>query len=541
MFENNRKGFVPEKKEKQQVFISFSHGFERAAAFSGSGNSLSTAFENARGKVLKRIKADNKIPAWTCMDFVAREEKITIDEFYKRVNKTKINYFRYGIAFDDLYQVSFLEQEINGSALFDNKQHPIILHDRNITNALRKKGIITDKEMFSQEKLDSVIVFESKSCFYDSEKGEYYDLFSQGLEKGIRKTNTDENFWIEQIKLTGQYLNKTVKDDGSFIYGYYSCFLNLVPGYNIIRHILSVIALIDLYHYWQDASVLENIKKTFDFVMTKSYHEIDDNCAVIVDRANDNEIRLGALGLAVLMIVKYSELFNSEAFIPCAKKLANSIIKMQDEEGNFVHVLQFPDMSVKKEFQIVYYSGEACYGLLALYEKEKEVKYLQCAERAFNYFIQEDYYKYSDHWLAYAVNEITKHKPEDKYFDFGIKNAMYRIDFIIDRLTTWATFLEMLNATNVMFKKIRALGKEYLFKGFDKNKFDKAVEIRALRQLNGVMFPEMAMFFKYPAEILYGSYIRHHSFRIRNDDVAHHIIGYCNYLKNKRAINEQGM
>jgi hypothetical protein len=60
--------------------------------------------------------------------------------------------------------------------------------------------------------------------------------------------------------------------------------------------------------------------------------------------------------------------------------------------------------------------------------------------------------------------------------------------------------------------------------------FYDAISVRLFRQLNGVFFPEMAMFYRRPPKIRNGVYIRHHSFRIRDDDVAHHIIGYYNFI-----------
>jgi len=466
------------------------------------------------------------------MDFVTEEERITKAELYERVAGTKTNYFRCGIAFDEFYKVAFLEQELSGSALFDNKAEPVVFHDNNVTKFLRRKGVIGAKEEFFQEKAGDVIVFQTKSCFFDGEKGEYHDLHSSGIEKGVRIPETCGEFWADQIDKTSRYLNSTVNEDGSFVYGYFTCHGSIVPGYNIIRHILCVMALMDFYEFCGDAGLLENIKKTFDYVLREAYKEVDAKFSVIVDHANGDEIRLGALGLGIIMMVRYGEVFGSDEYLDDAKKLANFIIRLQNEgSGNFTHVLSYPDLAVKEEFKIVYYSGEACYGLMSLYEKVRDDRYLDSCKRAFDFFIDNDYHKYFDHWLAYAANEITKYAPEDKYFEFGIKNAMNKIDFITERETTYATMLEMLNASNYLFNRIKELGKTYLFEGYDIDKFESAKEIRAKRQLNGVMFPEMAMFFKNPKLILYGTFIRHHSFRVRNDDVAHHIIGYINYLK----------
>ena len=535
MFENNLKEFAPAGMEKQKVLISYSYGDKRAVTCPGIGNTIKTAYESARNTVLKKIKDKSSVPVWTCMDFVTNEEKVDRNEFYERVSNTRTNYYRYGIALDDFYQISFLEQELNGAGLIDYKQSPVVLNANNVTKHLRYKGVFGSKQEFSPDNTDKVIVFGSKSCFYDAENGEYYNLHSDGLEKGIRKAEADREFLIDQIKKTTGYLNGTANDDGSFVYGYFPCYGGAVPGYNAIRHILSVISLIDCYEYTPSSELKENIKKCYDYIMREAYKAIDENSSVIVDHANGDEIRLGALGLAILMIVKYSDFTGDTGQLDAAKKLANFILRMQDEaDGSFNHVLRYPDLSLKEKFKIVYYSGEACYGLMAIYGRDPDERYLNASKRAFDFFIKNDYHKYFDHWLAYAANEVTKYAPDDKIFEFGIKNALSMIDFIIERETTFATFLEMLNASGGLFERIEESGKGYLFEGYEKEKFYQALKIRVKRQLNGVMFPEMAMFFKNPRQILYGVYIRHHTFRIRDDDVAHHLIGYRNYLKNRQ-------
>ena len=538
MFERNQENFIPLESDKQKVLISCSYGDKRAATYAGTGNTIQTAYESARNTALKSIRESAAAPTWTCMSFVTKEEKVSKDEFYERVTKTRANYYRYGIALDEFYQAAFPEQELNGANLFDYKQEPVVLSNNRVTKLLRQKGIYNSKRVFAQEGVDNVIVFDAKACFFDTEKGEYHDLHTVGTEKGIRDfgirdAGINSEFWLDQIEKTCGYLASTLKEDGSFIYGYFPCFGGIVPGYNMIRHILSVLALIDCYEFFPDSVLMEKIKRAYEYVIREAYKEVDRECSVIVDHANDDEIRLGALGLAILMILKYSDLAGGGQQLEAAKKLANFILKMQDpQDGGFTHVLQYPDLSVKQKFKIVYYPGEACYGLMALYDREKDERYLDACKRAFDYFIENDYHKYFDHWLAYAANEVTKYAPEDRIFEFGIKNALGRIDFIIERETTYATFLEMLNASRGLFERVGELGKDCLFDGYDTEKFYRAIDVRAKRQLEGVMFPETAMFFENPAQILYGVYIRHHSFRVRDDDVAHHLIGYCNYLKN---------
>jgi len=532
LFEKNREGYGAGLGGKNKVFVSFSRGEERAVTFCGTGNSLETAFQSVKNIVMKNIKKSfPPVPRWIYMDFVCEEEKISKEALFRRLNLTKRNYFRGGLAFDDLYQTAFLEQEINAAVLLDNDKPPVSLNERNITSFLRKKGFLGKGQGFTQSNVDELIVFKVKSYFYDAEKDEYHDIYSDGQEKGRRKTVIDKGFWEESIRATGRYLNGTVNGDGSFVYGYFPCYGAVVPGYNIIRHCLSVMALIDLYAFWPDEGLKENIVKTFNYVLREAVKDIDEESAVIVDGPG-GEVKLGALGLGILMILRHAELFAGDAYLGVAKKLAGGILKMFNEEtGEFTHVLNYPGLSLKDMFRVVYYPGEACYGLMKLYEKVKDERYLRVTEKAFDFFIQNDYDKYFDHWLAYAAGELTKYAPEEKYFVFALKNAMNNIDFILERQTTWATLLEMLNASFHVFEKIKEQKREDLFRPYNMEKFYKALSVRMQRQLNGILYPEKAMFFAKPAQILYGTYIRHHSFRVRNDDVAHHLIGYCHFVR----------
>jgi hypothetical protein len=331
-----------------------------------------------------------------------------------------------------------------------------------------------------------------------------------------------------------------VKEDGQFVYGYYPVFDREVPGYNIIRHCLSVMALIEMYHLTGDESYKEPIQKTYRFLMSRAV-KTSENTMMVVDQDNKNEIRLGAMGLSIIAILMYAETFETDEDVEKAVWMANAILTMQDDSGDFNHVLKYPDLSLVDKFRVVYYSGEACYGLMRLYNRVKDERYLDAVKKAFEFFIANNYERYYDHWLSYAVNELTQYAPEDRYFEFGLKNATGNMDFIINRLTTWATFLELLNAAFSMIERIKSLDKSYLLEGYPIDDFYDALSVRLFRQLNGVLFPEMAMFYQNPDRMLYGAFIRHHAFRVRDDDIAHHLIGYCHFIKNVLPFHAGGL
>ena len=149
-----------------------------------------------------------------------------------------------------------------------------------------------------------------------------------------------------------------------------------------------------------------------------------------------------------------------------------------------------------------------------------------------DYFIENDYTQYRDHWVAYSVNEITKYLPEEKYFEFGLKNAQVNLERIYNQKTSYHTYLELLMVTFELYERIieNDIQVEYL-KEFDEDKLVETIKHRAYHMLNGYFYPEYAMYFKNPERILHSFFVRHDAFRIRIYDVQHFIGGYYNYYK----------
>ncbi|MGP9515071.1 hypothetical protein ACT3RO_04755 [Psychrobacter sp. AOP5-CZ1-12] len=491
---------------------------------------------------------------WLRLEWINQASLTTWSDFQKSLKRFKRNYYRSGIAFIGVREPWLLltEMELNANACLylGNTVSHAGVNSKNLNVYIKARHGSSQIPEFSDDL--PIINFNTAGVFIDKEMGECYNLDTQPRFKGHRKLlplSADTTQPI--IEMSTNYLGRQVQPSGQYVYGYFPCFNRTINTYNSLRHASSTYALIEGYEacrnfdagYMSAKTNLAEIKSNIDKAMHYLIHElvnIYDKKAYVIDTGG--EIKLGANAVAILALVKYLQVFKdtplTDEYQDLAAKLAAGIEAMQQSDGSFVHVLHGHDLSLKAKNRIIYYDGEAAFALMRLYGLTNNERWLNCVTSAFDYFIDAKHHQAHDHWLSYCSNELIAYKPEKKYFQFAVNNISGYTDFIKNRITTFPTLLELSMAFHKMLLKLDEHPEFHdVLVGFDVQGFYQALHARANYLMNGFFFPEMAMFFKAPQTILHGFFIRHHSFRVRIDDVEHYLSGLIGYGDFLQTVN----
>ena len=524
------------------LFFSISNGTQRARVFHVSGATFEDAW-NAGLLSLAQVQQPSKDqpPArlWLRVERAINITSLSWAHFQERLKRHKRNYFRHGLAFDPALKTALTEQEINANAiLYGGSNVPLACFNMGNFSVYAKRRFSDSTAQAAAANAQAfpdtpVYLFQTQAVFC-AEDGKAYALSDSGADVGRRATSVlDADEVRDKVTTASDFLSHQVKDSGQFVYGLFPCFDRTIQNYNTLRHASTTYSMIEAWALTRDDALEGSIRRALDYLtehLIRPYTLPDGSSAAFLVDEGD-EIKLGGNAVCLLALVKYSEVTATRDYLPLLAALANGIAWMQNPQtGGFNHVLHAKDLSVKAPFRIIYYDGEAAFGLMRLYGLSGDERWLHIVEKAFDYFIAKEHWREHDHWLSYCVNELTRYRPEEKYFRFGLNNFTDYLGFVLQRITTFPTLLELMMAAQQMLQRIEQQpALRHLLNEVDLDTFYRALHHRARHLMNGYFWPEMAMFFRNPARIVGSFFIRHHAFRVRIDDVEHYLSGLIAY------------
>lgn len=518
------------------LFLSLTDTRTRARVLHASGSGFESVWVELVGRARKLVDKEKLDVRWLRVDWVTDVRAVSMGQFQESLRLVKRNYFRYGLALDPGFRIAFLEAELNANAMLYTGSD--VAH----AQLNRKNFQIYAQTRFGKSGMDldfadaaPVWVLETAGAFCSGD-GEAHLLYGSGPDAGRRVLEPlDVDTLTALVRDGSSYLASQVRSDGRFHYGWHPCFDRPIPTYNTLRHASTLYAMLESWEVTREPALEAAIRRGLDYLCAELIKPVrladGTEAAFLVDIGN--EIKLGGNAVCLLALCKHAELFPGESRLQLLEQLALGIRHMHDSEtGAFVHVLNYPDLGVKETFRVIYYDGEAAFGLMRLYELTGDSRWLELVESAFRYFLEKEHWKTHDHWLGYCVSALTKYRPEARYFEFGIRNVADYLDFVQNRITTFPTLLELMTATEQLLVRLRQEPEHcHLLQLLDEPAFYRAMERRARHMLNGHFWPELAMYYRNPARIVGSFFIRHHAFRVRIDDVEHYLSGFVAYRR----------
>lgn len=525
---------------KTTTFIlSYGSSVDRCQVKEFYGRTLQKSWENLTN-FYRSLTQNNE---YSRIDLIVEETPVTYEALLEAIKEVpRNNYMDFGIRLEGFKKRCFLKEELTANALLvPEKEHRVGYNRPNLSfnfpnykGYVQRKYNVTDHTMnfFSKS---TIYLFKTKAFFVENEA--IFELKDYRFGNQIREVE-EENFQ-ENLDLVidegAHYLLDQLQEDGQFIYGYFPCYDKTISGYNSVRHFSSLYALFEAGEHLADDTLIERGLAGLIWGFNNLSMEIDGFEFIKDQNGSQTEFKLGAQGLAILATAKYTEITKDTRFFEKMKSLTRTIEKhFIDGNGETIHVFD-EELNIKEKFRIIYYDGEALFSMLRAYELMKDEEIFAICERLMTHFVDNNYEKYHDHWLSYAVNEFLKHDQKDEYYIFGMKNALNRIDFIEKRETAYPTMLELLVAAAKMMLKLEVYeGRQGIVSDEEFNKakariFD-VMDYRTFHEMvTGTMFPEFAMYFKAPHKIKYGFFARHDRYRMRIDDAEHFLSGFINY------------
>jgi hypothetical protein len=219
------------------------------------------------------------------------------------------------------------------------------------------------------------------------------------------------------VSLSAKYLEHNCDTSGRFAYLVDTDSGQTLPSYNIIRHAGAIYALAMLNHFHPDSKAVSTMVRAANF--TRTNYLISDarsNALAIWSRpAPANRVaELGAAGLGLVALTAVEHAQQGTVPLDQLQALGRFVLLLQKADGSF-YSRYFADKGLDRDWQSLYYPGEAVLGLVNLYELDRSQRWLVAAGKGLAYLAESRQGPQAvppDHWALIATAEFLPYSDQ---------------------------------------------------------------------------------------------------------------------------------
>ncbi len=515
------------------VFLSISDKEGRSTVVNGTGTSFKQAAEKAAA-FFHEQKSRSMQPVYLKLDLVSS----VTPKGNLPVHTAKLTYKRRtdGLILNSMWETAFLPEEVDAYGMIENKKLKRERMFRAAENHFQLHNTRFLKMLTAEDQVE-MAYFRTKSYFID-ETG-VMPLF-RGHRVYSELTEDILRYAIELPR--NHYFMHSVNKEGRFLYSYEPATGTTAGGYNILRHAGTLYAMLETYESFPEEKLMREAKRALCFLLSKivPLSEKDQSIQVLADQ---DIVKLGGNGLAVVALAKYTDITGDEQYLPLMRGLAEWMLHIQDEKGNFaVHKQRFSTGEVSP-FVSWYYPGEAMLALTRLYDIDPQEKWLDACEKQAEYLIHtrdKEETKETiehDHWLLYALTDLHEERGGEDYLNHALFIARAIVDSQrekragVDR--EWIGSYEMKGIPRSTPVACRSEGlgaacRLALRNGLNEEAaiFFEAMKKGILFQLQMQLRPESVMYYDYKDLCLGALHESLTSYELRNDYTQHNVSSF---------------
>ncbi|MDD9943203.1 MAG: hypothetical protein OXU20_19340 [Myxococcales bacterium] len=213
------------------------------------------------------------------------------------------------------------------------------------------------------------------------------------------------------VRAAASYLAKTVRPDGSFVYGIDARTGKALAGYNWPRHAGSTLFLAQAAHFLGERELVAVARRAAKRLRRHATQRCGRHRCI----GRGRRVDLGSSALALLAYVELAEHGSGKGFLRHIDGLAKFLRFMQRSDGEFMHLYD-RQRKRRRDVQFPFYTGEAALALARAARLNEPEANLSAASSALSHLVDKSWRSFGDryffgaeHWTCQALEALWEH------------------------------------------------------------------------------------------------------------------------------------